>query len=209
MFFKRTFGRFLLALLVITGLAGTLTDNTLTKDERKNAVTLLKETRGKVSAAANGLSAKQLDWKPSPGSWSINECLAHIALTENVLWQQLETGLKARPNPDFRDSIRLKDAEIQPMMTDRTTKRSASEALLPQNAPWKTAAAAINEFKKQRSDHIRYVRNTTEDLRNHVLHIPGGAYIDAYQMILLMNGHAERHYKQIEAIRAEPGFPKS
>lgn len=206
---QRTKGRLLLALLVITGLAGTLSDKTLTKEERKSAVTMLKETRGKVTSAAEGLSANQLNYKKTPETWSIAECLSHIALTENLLWSGLEAGMKGPANPDLRDSIKMKDADIIPMMTDRSVKRSAPEVLKPSNATWTGASGAIAEFKKQRTEHIKYVRTTTEDLRNHVISMPGGGYVDAYQMLYLMNGHAERHYKQIEAIRADPGFPKS
>ncbi|RYY60722.1 MAG: DinB family protein [Chitinophagaceae bacterium] len=206
---QRTKGRLLLALLVVTGLAGKLGDNTLTKEERKSAVTMLKETRAKVTGAAEGLSSNQLNYKMTPEAWSISDCLSHIALTENLLWSTLENGMKRPANPEMRDSIRLKDAEILPMMTDRSVKRTAPEVLKPINATWVGAAGAIAEFKKQRTEHIKYVRTTTEDMRNHVISMPGGGYVDAYQMLYLMNGHAERHYKQIEAIRADPGFPKS
>jgi len=206
---QRTKGRVLLALLVVTGLAGTLVDRTLTKDERKSALTMLKDTRGRIITAADGLSAKQLDFKPSPDAWSIADCLDHIALTENLLWSTLVNGMKGVANPELRDSIKMKDEEIIPMMTDRSVKRSAPEVLQPSKAPWTGSAAAIAEFRKQRNEHIKYVRSTTEDLRNHVIGMPGGVYLDAYQMLFLLNGHAERHYKQIEAIRADPRFPKS
>ena len=48
---KRTTGRFLITLLVITGLAGTVNDNTLSKTERKYAMSLMKDTyKGAIAA---------------------------------------------------------------------------------------------------------------------------------------------------------------
>jgi hypothetical protein len=32
--------------------------------------------------------------------------------------------------------------------------------------------------------------------------------LDAYQWILLISAHSERHTKQIEEVKADPNFPK-
>jgi len=208
MLIQRTKGRLLLALLVVTGLAGTISDNTLTKEERKNAITMLKETKAKVAAVPDGLSEAQLNYRPAPEAWSIRECLTHIALSEKEIWTVMETGMKPPANASMRDSIKVTDAQILPMLTDRSVKRKAAENLQPSHASWTTAAEALTSFKALRNDHIKYVRSTTEDLRNHVLPV-AGFYVDCYQMILFLNAHTERHYKQIEEVRASPGFPKS
>jgi len=42
---KRTKGLLLIALLVITGLAGTLKDSTISQKERKSAINLAKEVK--------------------------------------------------------------------------------------------------------------------------------------------------------------------
>ncbi|MET0637204.1 MAG: DinB family protein [Chitinophagaceae bacterium] len=205
---QRTKGRLLLALLVITGLAGTFSDKTLTKEERKNIVTDFKETRGKIIVAADGLSEAQLNYKPEEGAWSISECLSHIALSEQGIWSMLEGSMKGPANPEMRDSIKVTDAQLVAMVKDRTTKRKNPEFLDPSKASWKDAKGAIAEFKKHRNDHIKYARTTTEDLRNHIVPFVG-THVDGYQVLLLINAHSERHYQQIVAIRSSPGFPQS
>jgi hypothetical protein len=45
-------------------------------------------------------------------------------------------------------------------------------------------------------------------LRNHVASSPIGTY-DAYQLILLIGAHSNRHTQQIEEVKADPNFPKS
>ena len=51
---KRTKGLFLLTLLVITGLAGTLKDTSLSKKERKAALSLMKDTKADVLKSVKG-----------------------------------------------------------------------------------------------------------------------------------------------------------
>jgi hypothetical protein len=57
---KRTMGRSLLTLLVITGLAGTINDLSLSKTERKTAISLMKDTKAEVMKSVKGLSEAQL-----------------------------------------------------------------------------------------------------------------------------------------------------
>jgi hypothetical protein len=63
---KRTKGRLLLTLLVITGLAGTLKDASISKKERKSAVSLMKDTKSDVINSVKGLSDAKLNFKAAP-----------------------------------------------------------------------------------------------------------------------------------------------
>ena len=46
---------------------------------------------------AKPLSADQLNWKPSPGEWSIGQCLDHLCVANEVYLAAMETGLPGRP----------------------------------------------------------------------------------------------------------------
>lgn len=204
---QRTKGRFLLALLVISGLAGTTTSNPITKEERKHAISEMKSGRDAVMTTTEKLSPEQWNYKPSPDRWSVKECVTHIALTEDLLWQNFEKAAKAPANPDFRDSIKVTDEALEGMMKDRSTKRTASEQLQPSHGNFNNGREALNAFRDSRNAHIKYVKNTTEDLRNHVTRF-GPGWIDSYQALLTLNGHSERHLAQIREVMASPGFPK-
>ena len=93
---KRTKGRLLITLLVITGLAGTLNDTALSKQERKVAVNHLKDTKADLLKSVKGLSDAQLNFKSTPDKWSVKECVYHITLTENALWQMFEATMKEK-----------------------------------------------------------------------------------------------------------------
>jgi hypothetical protein len=58
-------------------------------------------------------------------------------------------------------------------------------------------------------------RNTTEDflkntsdLRDHATMSPIGKNLDAYEWVLFIAAHSERHTKQILEVKADPNFPK-
>ena len=77
---KRKYGYILLTMLIVSGLAGTPTDNSLSKKERKFATEHMKNTKGDVTGAVKGLTDAQLNYKAAPDKWSIKECVYHIAI---------------------------------------------------------------------------------------------------------------------------------
>jgi len=204
---KRKFGYILLTMLIISGLAGTPKNNSLSKKERKFITEHMKNTKGDVTNAIKGLSEAQLNYKAGPDRWSIKECVYHIAVSEKNLWIMLETSLKSAANPEKRSEIKLTDEQISNMIEDRSNKVKTVAPLEPVNAPYKSLDEALNYFKTARADHIKYLKSTTEDLRNHVIQMPFG-WIDCYQLSLFISGHSNRHTQQINEVKSDPGYPK-
>ena len=205
---KRTKGRLLIALLVVTGLAGTIHSDSISQKERKFALKEMKETKNEVLKSIKGLSDKQLNFRSAPDHWSVQECINHIALSEKNLWHLLEGTMKAPANPEKRSEIKVSDEQFVNMIKDRTNKVKTQEAFEPKNAPWKSLDEAIKDFKDKRNDHIKYMKSTTEDLRNHVVQLPFG-WIDCYQLYLMIGAHSNRHTQQIDEVKADPNFPKN
>ncbi|MEI2739894.1 MAG: DinB family protein [Chitinophagaceae bacterium] len=203
---KRTMGRSLLVLLVVTGLAGTINDSSLSKKERKFGTNLLKETRDDAINATKGLSDAQLNFKAAPERWSVKECMFHIAGAEKLLWTMFEGTMKGPANPEKRSEIKVTDEQVVQMVKDRSKKAQAPEPILPKNTGFNSLDEAVNDFKKSRGEHIKYLKNSTEDLRNHVFQMPFG-YIDGYQFLLFMAAHSNRHTQQMNEVKASTGFP--
>lgn len=203
---KRTKGRLLLTLLVITGFAGTLNDTTLTKQERKFAVGQLKDNKNDLLKSIRGLSEKQLNFKPSAEQWSIKECFYHLTLAEADFWKMLETSMNKPATPEKRSEIKISDNDLLKGIADPTFKAPAP--FQPGKEKWKSMDEAVMAFKSSRSQHLKYAKTTTEDLRNHLIQLPFG-WVDCYQFIVFIAGHSSRYTRQIIEIIAEPGFPKS
>ena len=66
----------------------------LTDKERKDAIDLLSKTEQGVFDAVKGLSDAQLKFKAAPDRWSVEECVKHIAMTEQALWQMTSGAMK-------------------------------------------------------------------------------------------------------------------
>lgn len=204
---KRRNGFLLLTLLVLTGLAGRIHSDSLTGKERRHLVSHLKDSKVQFLKSVKGLSEAQLNFKASPDKWSVKECIQHLALAENNLWAMAEVQLKQPANPDKRTDIKLTDDALVKMVTDRSFKAQASETFKPENAKWKTANEAVNEFKEKRANLLKYAKTTTDDMRNHVVQVPFGS-LDSYQLLLMISAHTLRHTQQIMEIKADPSFPK-
>lgn len=133
--------------------------------------------------------------------------MKHIAASEVGLWKMIETNLSQPANPEKRSEIKVTDEQVIKMLEDRTQKFQAPEQLRPENVPYKTAEEASAAFKENREKLIEFVKNTQDDLRNHVIPFPP-ATMDAYQLILLIGGHSNRHTLQLKEVMADPNFPK-
>jgi hypothetical protein len=204
---RKTYNYLLLLFLVFSGLAGTPTSDVLSKKERKFAAEHMKSTKAELQDAIKGLSAAQLTYKVSADKWSVQECVYHIAITEKTLWAMLETSMKAGPTPEKKKDLKVTDEQVIKMIEDRTNKVKTSPPLEPQNTPYKSLDEAMNDFKTTRAAHIKYIKATSEDLRNHFVQMPFGM-LDCYQLCLMISSHTDRHVQQLNEVKAEVGFSK-
>ena len=204
---RKTYNYLLLLFLVFSGLAGTPTSDVLSKKERKFAAEHMKSTKAELQDAIKGLSAAQLTYKISADKWSVQECVYHIAISEKTLWTMLETSMKAGPTPEKKKDLKVTDDQVIKMLEDRTNKVKTFPPLEPQNTPYKSFDDAMNDFKAGRTAHIKYIKATSEDLRNHFVQMPFGMLV-CYQLCLMISSHTDRHVQQLNEVKADVGFPK-
>lgn len=181
-------------------------DTQLTADERKAAIEKLTQTQEHMLKVLKGLSAAQLNYKADPASWSVAECAEHIAISETLVWGMVEGALKQPADASKRGDVKMKDDQIFAMISDRTNKVKTQEPLEPKNK-FSSLEGSVKEFQEKRAAHMEFVKNTKEDLRDRYVQLKFGT-IDAYQAILFLAGHTERHVKQMEEVIASASFPK-
>ncbi|HLA95741.1 MAG TPA: DinB family protein [Pyrinomonadaceae bacterium] len=204
----------LLAFLSMMIAAGTFAQppapetGSLTKDEREKAIAYLKQTKAKFLDSIKGLSDGQWKFKPAPDRWSVAEVAEHIGIAEQTLFGMITGQVMASPaDPSKREAAKGKDEMILKMIPDRTTKAQAPEILKP-TGRWATRDALTSEFEKSRDKTIGFIKNTTEPLRDHFGPNPVFKELDAYQWVLFMAAHSERHTLQILEVKADQNFPK-
>ncbi len=197
----------LLLIAVFVFALSTLTlAQSLTAADREKAVKYLQQTRDGVIAATKGLSDAQMKFKPAPDRWSVAETLEHIALAEDYLLGNVtQKIMKAPAGPANRDTSKL-DAMILSAVPDRSTKRQAPGPLVP-SGRW-TPAETLAHFEQSRAKTIEFLKSTP-DLREHAsANNPFQQPMDAYEWLLFISAHSERHTKQIAEVKADPNFPK-
>jgi|FLYL01.1.fsa_nt_gi hypothetical protein len=180
----------------------------LSQGERDRAMSYLHATRKMFLDSIDGLSDQQWRYKSAPDRWSVAEVSEHIVLAEDALWDLVQNRvLKQPPAPDGNAGRSAKDEQIMRVVPDRSRRAEAPESVRPAGK-WPTRQAVAQAFKERRDRTIAYIQTTQDDLRSHVLKNPVLDELDAYQWILYLAAHSERHIRQIEEVKASPGFPK-
>lgn len=197
----------MLAFAAIAQTAAAPASTPLTAAERETALKSLQATHDAFLQSIAGLSEKQWRFKPAPDRWSVAEVSEHIAVSESTIFGFVQKIMASPATPDKRAEVKVTDEKILMMIPDRSHKAQAPEFLKPTNR-WATEPDLIKAFEDSRKATMDYVRTTNDDLRDHFGPHPLLGPMDAYQWILLISAHSERHTKQIEEVKADPNFPK-
>jgi len=177
-----------------------------TQADKDKALAYLESTKKGVLDATKGLSEAQWNFKPAPDKWSVAECVEHIAAAEDLIrGMDVEKVMKAPAAPG-RDTAKI-DASIMAMIPDRSQKAQAPDELKPTNR-FGSPEGSLKHFVESRATTENFLKDTP-DLRAHAVDSPmGGPKVDAYEWVLFVAAHSQRHTKQIEEVKADPNFPK-
>jgi uncharacterized damage-inducible protein DinB len=173
--------------------------DTLIKDLERSRTVLL-------DAIADVKTEAQWNYKPAPDRWSVGECVAHIIAAEQYFRDNVAVALKTPALPAAQQST-AGDAVIAKMVRDRSQRYQAPAAIEP-TGKVVPKAQAIKDFEAARARSLQYVRTTQDPLREHGSGTPP-QITTAYQLVLMMSGHTERHTAQLVEVKASPGYPKN
>ena len=181
----------------------------LEKGERDRAMSYLHATRKQFLDAVQGVSAVQAKWKAAPDRWSVAEVAEHIAVSEDFVYQIVTAkALKSPPATEEQKALtKGKDEVIPRAVPDRSRKFQAPEPIVPTGK-----FADIEETRKAfvalRDRTIAFIEKTNVSLRDYVAPHPAMKEMDAYQWILFLAAHSERHLKQLQEVKESPGYPE-
>lgn len=196
-----------LSILLCAALAASAQE--VSKAERDRLLKYLKQTGNNLKKETRGLSAEQWSFKQAPDRWSVKDCLEHLALTEDLVHQMINDRLMkspAAPEKFLAASAREKDDWVLKAIPDRSARFQAPEMIRP-SGKWATSAEMWEHFATARKVTIAQAK-TQKDLRLHFMDHPLKKDLDGYQWLLLIAAHTERHTKQIQEVKADPGYPK-
>lgn len=159
-----------------------------------------------LDAIADVKSEAQWNYKPAPDRWSVAECAAHIIAAEQYFRDNVAAALKTPALPAAQQST-AGDAVIAKMIRDRSSKFQAPAQLEP-TGKVVPKPQAIKDFEATRARTLQYVRTTQDPLREHGAGAPP-QITTAYQLVLMLSGHTERHTAQLLEVKASAGYPKN
>jgi hypothetical protein len=192
-------------LLLACASAGAVRGQEVTQAEKDRALQYLESTKKGVLEATKGLSDAQWNFKAGPDRWSIAQVMEHIAAAEDFIrGMDAEQVMKAPAVAD-RD-LKKSDDAVMANVPDRSHKLQAPEPLVPTNR-FGSPQGSIQHFVESRAKTEEFLK-TTSGLRDHVTDSPMGK-LDAYEFVLLIAAHSERHTKQILEVKADPNYPKN
>jgi hypothetical protein len=183
-------------------------DAHMTAEERTKVMNWMEESRQEFLAAIDGVTAEQWKWKSAPERWSVGETAEHIVLAEAALFANVQKAISSPPNPDWEEKTKGKTEFIERVMAPRLGKATAPDPIVPQG---KLTQTEVRErFLKQRVQIEKFAQETTVELKQYTVEHPFAVFntLNAYQWLIYIPLHTERHDKQIAEVKATAGYPK-
>jgi uncharacterized damage-inducible protein DinB len=177
-----------------------------TQAEKDKALKYLESTKQGVIDATKGLSAAQWNFKSAPDRWSVAEVMEHIAAAEDFIRGNITEKVMKAPARSEAEDVKALDDMVVAKIPDRSVKAQAPEPLKPTNR-FGSPDGSLKHFLESRQTTEAFL-TSHDDLRAHAADSPLGKKLDAYEWVLFLTGHSERHTKQILEVKADPNFPK-
>jgi len=161
----------------------------------------------RFEAELAGISAEQSSFRPTDESWSIAEITEHVNTVNGGflrITHKLLKGAEAEGCP-ARDDLDLGPTSLDEN-GNQPPKFMAPEQVHPKGSV--EVAEALSGLRQTLAG-FREIgsRLAAVDLTGQTFPHPAFGPINAYQWMILLGEHTDRHRNQIESIKASPGFP--
>jgi hypothetical protein len=172
-------------------------------------VNMLRDSLASYEAAIKPASDRQWRWKPAPDSWSMAEITEHLLVSEELFIYEMERALKAPPRPDLMAQTRGTDALNEAFVLEE--KKHTAAALTQPLGRFPGRSRLVEVYRQRRQMTIDLIEKTPlEELRSHVVFRPGHPSTpvrDMVQLTIVYGLHTTRHQRQVERVKAHPGYP--
>jgi DinB superfamily len=156
--------------------------------------------------AVAGLSKEQQCFQCAADRWSVANCVEHVTVVEGNILRNIQKLLQAPPPAEKPDTAG-KDQMILERVPARATRVKGPAAAMPQGR-WPNFDELLREFEATRDRTHAFAATTEGDLRAFAFPHPFLGPLDGYQWLLFLAAHCERHVRQMEEVKSDPGFPK-
>ncbi len=169
----------------------------MSEADRQEILRLLQDGADALAKALEGIEESTAALRPRPGSWSVVECVEHLALSELALLSRLR---EATPGDSLHED-RAREAKFQDLAMNRARRIEAPEVVIPKIATT-DLGQAVEGFHAARRETVRFVDQFPGDLHSWLtIHPLITRPVNCYEMLVLMAMHPRRHALQIAEAR--------
>lgn len=167
------------------------------ESEKQEILRWLRNGRAALADSLAGVEQDLARRKPPSGGWSILECVEHLAIAEEILWELLQRA--------YDSGQSHQDPQKEAWVIDRALNRArpiqSPEQALPIGR-FDSLDSALAAFDASYAEVLRFTQDFNGDMRCWLAQHPMVSYpINCYEYLLIISLHPARHAKQILEIR--------
>lgn len=167
----------------------------------------LDNSRERLLQAVAGLAEEQRAFRPAEDRWSVTDCVEHIIVVERFIFANILRKIETPPQPERRPEVAGKEHAVLTRVPAREIRVKGPDPVMP-TGRWPDFEVMLGEFQQTRDRSRAFAIETQACLEDHFFPHPFLGELDCYQWLLFLGTHCERHVRQLEEVKADPGFPK-
>jgi len=168
---------------------------------REKNLALLAEGTNALLDSVEGVSEEQARMHAAADRWSVLECVEHVILAENRMFDLL--AKESEPSPAISDGSR--EERVRFRSVDREFKFQAPQFSKPAGR-FTSLAAAVDEFRRCRARTATYLTQCNDELRARTAMHPVIGPVSCQELLIILSLHPARHAKQIREVRQSLGL---
>jgi len=182
-------------------------------DELATLVRDAKAVADDARASFGGLSASQLNWKPSAERWSVAQCFGHLITSNRGYLPIIESVRGGTKQKTFWERLPVLPGLAGKLLIKSLDPASTRKLKAPksfQPAQSDISPTIIDDFVAQQEQVIEGMKSTSHlDLEKIIITSPALSFVtyslmDGYRVIVT---HEKRHLQQAKRVLQEPAFP--
>ena len=172
-----------------------------------------KEARDKVNFEFSGISSEQLNWKVSPESWSIAQCLDHLIVSDNSYFPVLKKISDGTYQMNFWERYSPFSSICGQIMKTQLREQVRKKLKAPKKfrpAASKMGIELFDRYYKNLDSFLEFISNCRNiDIDKTIITSPaiGVVTYSLRDTLQLLVQHEHRHINQAIRVKMREGFP--
>lgn len=179
----------------------------------QGTITEFSKITDEAKSLFGNLSSSQLNWKPSPGKWSIAQCLDHLIVSNTTYYTPLNEVVSGRHRNSFYQNLKF----VSEFFGNYLIKETGPVVVNPMKSPpafvpsqSEISPTIVADFEKHQKEFSFLLQQLEKiDLENTVLSSPALAIItyNLNDLLAILSGHEQRHLTQAKNVLNHRNFP--